>query len=96
MNHVFVAVCTLSERLLDMMGQFHVLTEFLLFSFSSQAPAIVANNRQRPDWPDSGLVQFKNYSVRYRADLDLVLCDISCDINAGEKVITDYLQFSLF
>lgn len=39
-----------------------------------------------PSWPITGEVAFENYSTRYRADLDLVLKGITCDIKPGEKV----------
>ncbi|KAL1476550.1 hypothetical protein MTO96_036420 [Rhipicephalus appendiculatus] len=39
-----------------------------------------------PSWPVNGEVEFQNYSTRYRADLDLVLKGITCDIKPGEKV----------
>jgi len=39
-----------------------------------------------PNWPSQGAVIFKNYSTRYRENLDLVLRHISLEINAGEKV----------
>ncbi|KAK8761772.1 hypothetical protein V5799_026965 [Amblyomma americanum] len=39
-----------------------------------------------PSWPTSGLVVFEDYSTRYRADLDLVLKEITCDFKPGEKV----------
>nr|XP_037273420.1 multidrug resistance-associated protein 1-like [Rhipicephalus microplus] len=39
-----------------------------------------------PSWPVTGEVEFQNYSTRYRADLDLVLKGITCDIKPGEKV----------
>lgn len=37
-------------------------------------------------WPEAGALEFKNYSVRYREGLDLVLRDLNLEINAGEKV----------
>lgn len=37
-------------------------------------------------WPHAGVVEFKKYSMRYRAGLDLVLKEVDCVINAGEKV----------
>lgn len=37
-------------------------------------------------WPESGLVEFKNYGVRYRDGLDLVLKSLNIHINPGEKV----------
>ncbi|KAG8222673.1 hypothetical protein J437_LFUL002555 [Ladona fulva] len=38
------------------------------------------------DWPSQGKVEFKNFQVRYREGLDLVLKGINCTINGGEKV----------
>ena len=39
-----------------------------------------------PGWPHAGVVEFRKYSMRYRAGLDLVLKEVDCVINAGEKV----------
>ncbi|EDV26556.1 uncharacterized protein TRIADDRAFT_50060 [Trichoplax adhaerens] len=38
------------------------------------------------DWPSHGDITFNNFKVRYRADLDLVLKGISCNIRPTEKV----------
>lgn len=38
------------------------------------------------NWPEFGKVQFKNFEVRYREGLDLVLRSISFTINGTEKV----------
>ena len=38
-------------------------------------------------WPAYGNVQFLNYSVKYRAELDNVLYNINADIRPGEKVL---------
>jgi len=53
-----------------------------------QADWIIPINRPKPGWPDKGAIVFDNYSVRYRDSLDLVLRNLSCTINAGEKVDT--------
>ncbi|CAL8300312.1 unnamed protein product [Merluccius merluccius] len=37
-------------------------------------------------WPDAGRLQFENYKVRYRPELDLVLNGITCDISSSEKI----------
>ncbi|TCD67602.1 hypothetical protein EIP91_012232 [Steccherinum ochraceum] len=37
-------------------------------------------------WPTEGAVEFKNYSTRYRSELDLVLRDISLNIQHKEKI----------
>ncbi|XP_071153584.1 multidrug resistance-associated protein 1-like [Mytilus edulis] len=45
-------------------------------------------NAKRPPehWPDTGRLQFDDYSTRYRSGLDLVLNRIYFDIKGGEKI----------
>ena len=38
------------------------------------------------DWPKHGVVQFNNYSVRYREDLDLVIEKLDLKIFGGQKL----------
>ncbi|KAF9132037.1 hypothetical protein BGW39_000895 [Mortierella sp. 14UC] len=38
------------------------------------------------DWPHQGRIVFKNYSTRYREGLDLVLKDVSFEVQPTEKV----------
>lgn len=38
------------------------------------------------DWPEQGKVQFKNFEVRYREGLDLVLRNLTFTVNGSEKV----------
>ncbi|XP_048238817.1 multidrug resistance-associated protein 1-like [Haliotis rufescens] len=46
------------------------------------------NSDYRPghDWPQTGSVEFKLYTTRYRPGLDLVLKGVTCRIKGGEKV----------
>ena len=37
-------------------------------------------------WPDQGHIQFKNYSLKYRDDLDYALKDLNINIVSGEKI----------
>lgn len=37
-------------------------------------------------WPENGTVEFRNYAVRYRPGLDLVLKGVNFNIKGGEKV----------
>ncbi|XP_063348284.1 ATP-binding cassette sub-family C member 2-like [Pelmatolapia mariae] len=46
----------------------------------------VADTRPPQMWPEAGRVQFENYKVRYRPELDLVLHGITCDIDSTEKI----------
>ncbi|KAL6450086.1 BPT1 Bile pigment transporter 1 [Candida maltosa Xu316] len=39
-----------------------------------------------PQWPDKGALEFRNYSTRYRANLDLILKNISFSIQSSEKI----------
>ena len=43
-------------------------------------------NEPPKDWPSEGRIEFINYSVRYRKELDCVLKSISFKINSCEKV----------
>jgi ABC-type multidrug transport system fused ATPase/permease subunit len=42
--------------------------------------------RPQADWPEKGNVNFKNFGLRYRDGLDLVIKNISCSILGGEKI----------
>ncbi|XP_041117373.1 canalicular multispecific organic anion transporter 1 isoform X3 [Polyodon spathula] len=46
----------------------------------------VTDVRPPPHWPEDGKIQFDNYKVRYRPELDLVLNGITCDISSTEKI----------
>ena len=56
-----------------------------------QAPWTIDGNTPPMDWPHSGAVTFKNYSTRYRPGLDLILKNISVNVNPSEKVM--FLQW---
>ncbi|ODM94820.1 Multidrug resistance-associated protein 1, partial [Orchesella cincta] len=38
------------------------------------------------DWPQAGKIIFDSYETKYRPGLDLVLRNVSCTINPGEKI----------
>ncbi|XP_060027480.1 ATP-binding cassette sub-family C member 2 isoform X2 [Erinaceus europaeus] len=46
----------------------------------------VTKKRPPEGWPSKGEIQFNNYQVRYRPELDLVLNGITCDIRSSEKI----------
>ncbi|XP_042224815.1 multidrug resistance-associated protein 1-like isoform X3 [Homarus americanus] len=46
----------------------------------------ISSKKPHKDWPDQGVVDFNNYSTRYREGMDLVVKDISFHINGGEKI----------
>uniref|UniRef100_A0A8D1H6G2 Multidrug resistance-associated protein 1 n=1 Tax=Sus scrofa TaxID=9823 RepID=A0A8D1H6G2_PIG len=52
----------------------------------TEAPWVVEGNRPPAGWPPRGEVEFRNYSVRYRPGLELVLKNLSLQVHGGEKV----------
>jgi ABC-type multidrug transport system fused ATPase/permease subunit len=52
-------------------------------------PWVIEDTRPAPSWPDQGRVNFLNYSVKYREELDFVLKNINCNIQPSEKVSTN-------
>ena len=41
---------------------------------------------QRPDWPEQGSVEFKDVSLRYRPNTEIVLNNLSFKVQTGEKI----------
>ncbi|XP_053511819.1 ATP-binding cassette sub-family C member 3 isoform X4 [Artibeus jamaicensis] len=52
----------------------------------TEAPWVIEGSRPPAGWPTQGEVEFRNYSVRYRPGLDLVLKNLSLHVCGGEKV----------
>lgn len=52
----------------------------------SQAPWRIEEMAPSSTWPQVGRVEFRDYGLRYREDLDLVLKHINITIDGGEKV----------
>ncbi|XP_047562923.1 ATP-binding cassette sub-family C member 3 isoform X2 [Lutra lutra] len=52
----------------------------------TEAPWLVEGSRPPAGWPSKGEVEFRNYSVRYRPGLELVLKNLSVRVRGGEKV----------
>lgn len=53
----------------------------------------IPSKKPAPSWPKEGRVVFDAYKTRYRPGLDLVLKNVTCTINPGEKVVNVGLQF---
>ena len=52
-----------------------------------QAPWDIPKSKPDKQWPNKGLVEFSNYSTRYRKGLELVVKNVDVNIKPGEKVI---------
>ncbi|KAJ8967485.1 hypothetical protein NQ314_002799 [Rhamnusium bicolor] len=53
---------------------------------AQEAPWEIPNKNPSPSWPENGSVEFRDYSVRYRPGLDLVLKGVNFHVNGSEKV----------
>ncbi|XP_063222702.1 multidrug resistance-associated protein 1-like [Bacillus rossius redtenbacheri] len=53
---------------------------------TQEAPWELPEQSVPSNWPQEGRVEFRNYQLRYREGLDLVLKGINLTINGGEKV----------
>ncbi|KAF9146111.1 hypothetical protein BG015_011695 [Linnemannia schmuckeri] len=52
-----------------------------------EAPSTLPADSDLPDnWPQTGHIEFRNYSTRYRQGLELVVKDISFEVQPAEKV----------
>ncbi|KAJ1725186.1 Multidrug resistance-associated protein 1 [Coemansia erecta] len=51
-----------------------------------EAPYVVEGCRPSEQWPQSGAIEFRNYTMRYHKDLDPVLNNINLTIRPGEKI----------
>ncbi|KAJ7449546.1 multidrug resistance-associated ABC transporter [Mycena latifolia] len=51
-----------------------------------ESPHYIPDAKPHESWPSKGKIEFRNYSTRYRPELDLVLNNISLTINPKEKL----------
>uniref|UniRef100_A0A8C5R5H5 Multidrug resistance-associated protein 1 n=1 Tax=Leptobrachium leishanense TaxID=445787 RepID=A0A8C5R5H5_9ANUR len=51
-----------------------------------EAPWTIQQAAPESNWPHEGKIEFRNFCLRYREDLDLALKNISATIHGGEKV----------
>ncbi|KAF8513407.1 P-loop containing nucleoside triphosphate hydrolase protein [Hysterangium stoloniferum] len=71
---------------------------------SPEAPEHILDTLPHGPWPSKGSVEFQNYSMRYRPELDLVLRNISLSIKPKEKIgicgrtgsVVSFLLLALF
>ncbi|XP_043911577.1 ATP-binding cassette sub-family C member 2 [Protopterus annectens] len=54
-------------------------------NIKNEAPWIT-DQRPYQGWPDRGHIEFTDFKVRYRPELDLILHGISCEIASKEKI----------
>jgi ATP-binding cassette subfamily C (CFTR/MRP) protein 1 len=60
--------------------------QFFISGLPQEAPRRIADTRPAADWPTAGAIELRNVDMRYRADMPLVLSNVSLSIRGGEKV----------
>jgi len=60
-----------------------------------QAPWEIEAKKPAKQWPEKGVVEFRDYSTAYRKGLAPVVKNLSVHIKAGEKVCSQTLQCGL-
>jgi len=68
------------------MNRVERIIEYL--ELEQEAPAEIPQNKPPPDWPSRGAVRFRDFGVRYRDGLPLVLQHFNASFESGQKVAT--------
>ena len=58
----------------------------MIYFATEQAEWILPDSRPPDDWPQQGNIAVEEFDLKYREGLPLVLKNINCYINPGEKV----------
>ncbi|KAJ2507477.1 ATP-binding cassette glutathione S-conjugate transporter ycf1 [Coemansia sp. RSA 2052] len=54
--------------------------------YQREQPRIVADNRPAHSWPEAGEIEFRQYSLRYRPELDPTLNSLSFIVHSKERI----------
>ncbi|XP_064615188.1 ATP-binding cassette sub-family C member 5-like [Liolophura sinensis] len=60
--------------------------QYYIDNVTTEAPPVVKDKRPSEDWPKRGEITFKNYKMKYRENLPLVLKGLNLSIKACEKI----------
>ncbi|KAJ1814402.1 Multidrug resistance-associated protein 1 [Coemansia sp. RSA 2598] len=77
-------IIKIDKRLTEFAADIDKYRQFV--ELEPEAPYVVEDCRPAPQWPEHGKIEFRDYSMRYRADMGLVLDNINLTINPGEKI----------
>ncbi|KAJ2345495.1 Canalicular multispecific organic anion transporter 1 [Coemansia sp. RSA 2673] len=64
------------------------LSRYILYMKDTprEKPRVVADSRPLPCWPETGEIEFRQFRLRYRPDLDPVLNELSFVVHSKEKI----------
>ncbi|KAJ2070050.1 hypothetical protein GGI08_000033, partial [Coemansia sp. S2] len=72
----------IDDRYIDELSQYISYTK----DIPREQPRVVANSRPLPCWPETGEIEFRQFRLRYRPDLDPVLNGLSFVVRGKEKI----------
>ncbi|KAJ2035355.1 hypothetical protein H4S03_004365 [Coemansia sp. S3946] len=72
----------IDDRFIDQLSQYISYTK----DTPREQPRIVADSRPLPCWPETGEIEFRQFRLRYRPDLDPVLNELSFVVHSKEKI----------
>ncbi|KAJ2862519.1 ABC transporter C member 13 [Coemansia aciculifera] len=68
-------------KLLEKINEFRNLAER-----DAEAPYVIDSCRPSVQWPPNGKIEFRDFSMKYHADLGFALKNVNLTINPGEKI----------
>ncbi|KAJ1896417.1 hypothetical protein LPJ66_004003 [Kickxella alabastrina] len=86
--NVFSRATALTQVFDSLENQLPALSRYYQFTeqLEREAPAVIKDASSEPSWLQNGVVEFRNYSMRYRPELDLVLKGLSFSAQGREKI----------
>ncbi|KAJ2238685.1 Multidrug resistance-associated protein 1, partial [Coemansia sp. RSA 455] len=72
----------IDDRFIDQLSRYISYTK----DTPREQPRVVADSRPLPCWPETGEIEFRQFRLRYRSDLDPVLNELSFVVHNKEKI----------
>ncbi|KAJ2113505.1 ATP-binding cassette glutathione S-conjugate transporter ycf1 [Coemansia sp. RSA 922] len=77
-------VSSMSAKTLEILAEINVFRN--LAARDAEAPYVIDSCRPSAQWPSNGKIEFRDFSMKYGADLGYALKNVNLTINPGEKI----------
>ncbi|KAJ2035706.1 hypothetical protein H4S03_004133 [Coemansia sp. S3946] len=87
--YVYIAISKIGQYAISAgnVAEFPDINEFRnLAERDPEAPYVIDSCRPSAQWPPNGKIEFRDFSMKYGADLNYALKNVSLTINPGEKI----------
>ncbi|KAJ2255882.1 Canalicular multispecific organic anion transporter 2 [Coemansia sp. RSA 455] len=81
-TYAVAALKSLSESNIDHLSRYTAYMD----GYQREQPRVIEGSRPLPTWPETGKIEFRHYSMRYRSDLDSALDDLTFVVHSKEKI----------